>query len=1271
MFRYLLNALCLVFVIAIQNFAQQKWVPFTGKENKAPQVSVNSSGQNHVSFTVQIDGMSVEDRKVNEVIYQMLYLQESERMQKEGAPQVPVITKLVTIPDCDDISFSITPGSGIDISDYNIIPVPKHQNENVFGENYAIKNIYEQDKSIYSTDSFFPGKYGEIVETGYVRGQKVARIAVYPIQFNPVSRKIKAYTKFEISLSFVNPSSPVNKELGIFRNMMSHAAINYELKGMGASTKESDIIQERTLRKANSSNSQNMLTSVVTRVTDLNTLIGANAIPIDYIIITHSSLFNSNSLTTLANFRKDHNGYDVAIVRVEDIYNLRNADNTYKYPSTNTTRYISVRDFIKDVYLTGRANNTFDGHLGYILLAGDAYLDDNNTEMIPAVHSPSYFTLEQGGDYYYACTGGDTDNLMDVMYGRLSVGNETQLSNVVNKIISYENNSNNSWCTDNTFVGGNPDFFADYDPKVKTMTEIIPSSCSKSYAYRAFDTSPATQVVEASPVQAYRFTNSQWRDPAYLCGSDLLEEWLFNDPNAGLNNRVHTFVYEGHGGWDALLANEGSGRFIFRGGMLDSKLNNDLYSFMILNCCDAGHLDNTISGPQTDDCIGEKVLYLANKGAIGCLASSRDSDDRAFGYVDGYIIRAMHQNMSHVMGEAVMESKLLLSNSQFRRQYNLYGDPAVNLWPAGFTVAENTTLSGSVQISENLTVPSGITLTISAGADLRFSNGASIIVNGNMVANGTSTSRITFQRIGTSDSWGSITFDGLGVSNSILNNVDMNNGTEIRILNNARVTVSNSNLNNFTNGIYIYNSAPDIIGNHITEPLQNGIYGEASGKSPLIVDNVISKSSTVSQYHHYQGIYMGNSTVPYIAHNHVSGFDWGLYVGGGAHAYCTDRAIRTYSPNNRFTDNRIGIAAGWGGYISGGSPGYNSGNNTISNNVQYDAYSYQNATLLAQNNYWGGGQPGTYKDAGSTLDVSNILSANPWPSGALYAPANVNNPAEYRVSLSKTVGGDSGTDLWDLFEGIRYEKDGRIGDAILWYKALMNLDKYRNFAITELMRINNEYSNTDILSMLEELSLKLKSSYLYKVLGDYYLQNNQFEKSIICYDDAVDKSVSKAEITDADFSKLFGFINVKKDLQKAQEILSEIKTGDLSDFYFSSRVQIAEDLMRAPMNKTGKIQNSEPSASNSEIIKEYALLQNYPNPFNPSTMINFQIPKASKISLKVYDMLGKEVATLVDEYKEMGRYSVRFDASGLSSGMYIYQLIANEYISVRKMMFIK
>ncbi len=85
----------------------------------------------------------------------------------------------------------------------------------------------------------------------------------------------------------------------------------------------------------------------------------------------------------------------------------------------------------------------------------------------------------------------------------------------------------------------------------------------------------------------------------------------------------------------------------------------------------------------------------------------------------------------------------------------------------------------------------------------------------------------------------------------------------------------------------------------------------------------------------------------------------------------------------------------------------------------------------------------------------------------------------------------------------------------------------------------------------------------------------------------------------------------------------------------------------------------------------FQLAQNYPNPFNPSTTISWQSPVSSHQTLKVYDMLGNEVVTLVNEYRNAGSYEVTFDASNLASGMYLYRLQAGDYVETKKMILIK
>jgi Secretion system C-terminal sorting domain len=106
---------------------------------------------------------------------------------------------------------------------------------------------------------------------------------------------------------------------------------------------------------------------------------------------------------------------------------------------------------------------------------------------------------------------------------------------------------------------------------------------------------------------------------------------------------------------------------------------------------------------------------------------------------------------------------------------------------------------------------------------------------------------------------------------------------------------------------------------------------------------------------------------------------------------------------------------------------------------------------------------------------------------------------------------------------------------------------------------------------------------------------------------------------------------------------------------------------------TARINQTIVSVVNDEVIvpEGHTLKQNYPNPFNPTTKISFSIPSSGFASLKVYDILGNEVATLVNEEKPAGTYEANFNASSLSSGTYFYRLVSGSFTEVKKMILLK
>ncbi|HUI30987.1 MAG TPA: T9SS type A sorting domain-containing protein [Candidatus Acidoferrales bacterium] len=108
-------------------------------------------------------------------------------------------------------------------------------------------------------------------------------------------------------------------------------------------------------------------------------------------------------------------------------------------------------------------------------------------------------------------------------------------------------------------------------------------------------------------------------------------------------------------------------------------------------------------------------------------------------------------------------------------------------------------------------------------------------------------------------------------------------------------------------------------------------------------------------------------------------------------------------------------------------------------------------------------------------------------------------------------------------------------------------------------------------------------------------------------------------------------------------------------------------IWRRPMSELA----AEVRATVGENSKLFSLNQNYPNPFNPSTVISYQLPVNSQVTLKVYDVLGREVATLVNARQTPGEHSVTFDARNLPSGIYFYRISAGGYTATRKMLLVK
>ena len=577
-------------------------------------------------------------------------------------------------------------------------------------------------------------------------------------------------------------------------------------------------------------------------------------------------------------------------------------------------------------------------------------------------------------------------------------------------------------------------------------------------------------------------------------------------------------------------------------------------------------------------------------------------------------------------------------------------------------------------LNQSFTIPAGETWTFNPGVTITFNNGSSLTVNGTITLQGTSTNPITLNN-------GSIIFDGSGSSSSILNYVDINNGAGIQCLNDGNPTIENSKLSYCTNGIYIYNSYPNIEYNQILEPQHNGIYGQSSYSLTILNNTITKTSASGSYYHNYQGLYFYSNTSVYANYNDESGFYWGMYIGGGCNATLHDNSFSNPHPYNRFRNNLYGLGVAYGSTVNTTWAKYGGSGNSIYNNSSLDIDCYNSSNAYAQNTYWGGGEPKQYVDGTSYLIVDPVLTSDPWNGGlqpAIVAVGNntksasLNKTASYSdVNSSQSLTSD---DLSNINLGLQLENNNQISQAVTFFQSLISSNRLVNFSLTELSNIRSRHTGNNIETYFQSLTKNTTYGALaMKLLGDSYLHDGRFNDAMNTYDNVIQNYPTNYEAVDAKFDELFAYLNIKKDLTSASNILTELKQMNLKSEAWQMRLSAAENLLSTTgviINKT-KNQLQQESKATVNAPLSYFISQNYPNPFNPSTVIHYEIPNNGFVTLKVYDILGNLVKTLVDKYQTKGRYDINFNAGNIASGMYIYRLTGTNFSISKKMLLLK
>lgn len=186
------------------------------------------------------------------------------------------------------------------------------------------------------------------------------------------------------------------------------------------------------------------------------------------------------------------------------------------------------------------------------------------------------------------------------------------------------------------------------------------------------------------------------------------------------------------------------------------------------------------------------------------------------------------------------------------------------------------------------------------------------------------------------------------------------------------------------------------------------------------------------------------------------------------------------------------------------------------------------------------------------------------------------------------------------------------------------------------------------------------------VNGDYYFQNNK--EAVLNLKNSADFQAFRLAVPLYNNMINFAFTYTNGGSFNTNGI-SLTPPADTSDVnaYYVVRAKHFSNIVGGEKSKLTGIDDQRISG----VPSDYSLKQNYPNPFNPSTSIEYSLPERSNVKLTVYNVLGTKVAELYNGIKEAGNYKVPFDASNLSSGLYIYELKTNKFTQSRKMLLLK
>ncbi len=564
----------------------------------------------------------------------------------------------------------------------------------------------------------------------------------------------------------------------------------------------------------------------------------------------------------------------------------------------------------------------------------------------------------------------------------------------------------------------------------------------------------------------------------------------------------------------------------------------------------------------------------------------------------------------------------------------------------GTLLYSETIPSGSnFQLEENLVVAAGVTLTIQSGATLTFKNNSSLVVNGNLVVNGTTNSKVTF--------------DFLVRNATVQNGIKFNQGSSANI--------SNAIIKNAENGIYSYKVYPAISDCEIFN-CNRGIYlynlNSVLDNGSSIQNNNIHNNST--------GIYLYASS-PDIRNNEIYNSYYGIYANLNSSPKLGEYV--QYG-NNYIHNNFYGIYASQSSnpFLGEDECVINGGNNQVTSSTFYHIYTNTNCIITAEKNWWGSNPPQLSKfhqGSGSTIDYTPYLTSPP-SDGFAGGPEEEDFDEAFGNGEKIT----SNTDLliitfnpnWPIGRKLRFARSlvylGRNGFAQQISKQVIteNPDSVLSFfaldILLEAARNIDEGSGIGLNALRVYLANLIQNGYPNRLIGaaGLSLAGMQSNGGLNIINQIINHFPGTHIGEAALFKKFMYYLFEESNRELAIEVMEEIDQS-----YPNSESSIEAHRFIEGVGSLPKFAGEENNKFN--IPDKYELLGNYPNPFNPSTIINYNLPFQSEIELVIYDIIGREVRAFKNLIQSAGSQNLLWDGRNnygetLASGIYLYRIKA-------------